>query len=136
MDILTPAARSVRMSLIRSGDTKPEKRLRSALHRSGFRYRLHVRSLPGTPDIVFPGRRKAIFVHGCFWHSHRCQRPSRKPKSNRAYWLPKLDANRKRDARNRRRLSALGWQSLTIWECEIRAIDKALAKVERFLVDQ
>ncbi len=136
MDILTPAERSVRMSLIRSGDTKPEKRLRSALHRSGFRYRLHVRSLPGTPDIVFPGRRKAIFVHGCFWHSHRCQRPSRKPKSNRAYWLPKLDANRKRDAQNRRRLSALGWQSLTIWECEIRAIDKALAKAERFLVDQ
>ena len=132
-DILTPSERSARMSLIRSGDTKPEKRLRSALHRAGFRFRLHDRSLPGTPDIVFPSRKKAIFVHGCFWHLHKCQRPSRTPKSNRAYWIPKLEANKKRDARNRRKLTALGWQVLTVWECELRTLDKTLAKATRFL---
>ena len=132
-DILTPSERSARMSLIRSGDTKPEKRLRSVLHRAGFRFRLHDRSLPGTPDIVFPSRRKAIFVHGCFWHLHKCQRPSRTPKSNRAYWIPKLEANKKRDERNRRKLTAFGWRVLTVWECELRTIDKALAKATRFL---
>ena len=136
MDILTPAQRSARMSLIRSRDTKPEKALRSALHHAGFRFRLHARYLPGSPDIVFPGRRKAIFVHGCFWHLHRCQRPSRRPKSNREYWIPKLEANRRRDRQNRRRLALLGWRSLTIWECEIRQIDKALRKASRFLEQQ
>ena len=132
-DILTPSERSARMRLIRSGDTKPEKRLRSVLHRAGFRFRLHDRSLPGTPDIVFPSRRKAIFVHGCFWHLHRCQKPSRKPKSNRAYWIPKLEATKKRDTRNRRKLTALGWQVLTVWECELKILDQALAKAIRFL---
>lgn len=133
MDILTPSQRSARMSRIRSRDTKPEKALRSALHRAGFRFRLHAPHLPGTPDIVFPARRKVIFVHGCFWHMHRCQRPTRQPKSNREYWIPKLQANRKRDARNRRRLAVLGWRTLTIWECEIKQIDKALRKAARFL---
>ena len=135
-DILTPSERSARMRLIRSGDTKPEKKLRSVLHRAGFRFRLHDRSLPGTPDIVFPSRRKAIFVHGCFWHLHRCQKPSHKPKSNRAYWIPKLEANKKRDTRNRRKLTALGWQVLTVWECELRILDQALAKAIRFLGPQ
>ena len=132
-DILTKAERSVRMSLVRSRDTKPEKALRSALHRAGFRFRLHARQLPGAPDIVFPGRRKVIFVHGCFWHLHRCQRPSRLPKSNRDYWIPKLEANKKRDARNRRELARLGWRSLTVWECEMRELDKVLKKVTQFL---
>ena len=136
MDILTPAQRSARMSLIRSRDTKPEKALRSALHHAGYRFRLHVRHLPGCPDIVFPGRRKAIFVHGCFWHLHRCQRPTRQPKSNREYWIPKLEANRRRDRQNRRRLALLGWRSLTIWECEMRQIEKAMRKASRFLDDK
>lgn len=132
MDILTPEQRSEVMRRIRGKDTKPEKLLRSALHRAGFRFRLHRRSLPGAPDIVFPSRRKAIFVHGCFWHSHRCKR-ARKPASNRDYWIPKLAENKKRDARNRRRLTALGWSSLVVWECQLRTMDRVMEKVEKFL---
>ena len=132
MDILTPEQRSEVMRRIRGKDTKPEMLLRSALHRAGFRFRLHRRSLPGAPDIVFPGRRKAIFVHGCFWHSHRCKR-ARKPASNRDYWIPKLAENKKRDARNRRRLTALGWSSLVVWECQLRTMDRVMEKVEKFL---
>ena len=132
MDILTPEQRSEVMRRVRGKDTKPERLLRSALHRAGFRFRLHRRSLPGAPDIVFPGRRKAIFVHGCFWHSHRCGR-ARKPASNRDYWIPKLAENKKRDARNRRRLAALGWRSMVVWECQLRTMDRVLEKVEKFL---
>lgn len=132
MDILTPEQRSEVMRRVRGKDTKPERLLRSALHRAGFRFRLHRRSLPGVPDIVFPGRRKAIFVHGCFWHSHRCRR-ARKPASNRDYWIPKLAENKKRDVRNRRRLAALGWRSMVVWECQLRAMDRVLEKVEKFL---
>ena len=132
MDILTPEQRSEVMRRVRGKDTKPEMLLRSALHRAGFRFRLHRRSLPGAPDIVFPGRRKAIFVHGCFWHSHLCKR-ARKPASNRDYWIPKLAENKKRDARSRRRLAALGWRSMVVWECQLRTMDKVMEKVERFL---
>ena len=132
MDILTPEQRSEVMRRVRGKDTKPERLLRSALHRAGFRFRLHRRSLPGAPDIVFPGRRKAIFVHGCFWHSHHCRR-ARKPASNRDYWIPKLAENKKRDARNRRRLAALGWRSMVVWECQLRSMDRVLEKVEKFL---
>ena len=128
---MTPEQRRACMSTIGSRNTTPEKRLRSDLHRAGFRFRLHVKSLPGTPDIVFPRRRKVIFVHGCFWHSHSCKRGSR-PKSNTDFWDRKLDTNRKRDARNRRRLSMLGWRSLTIWECEVHS-SKAVRKAARFL---
>ena len=131
MDTMTPEQRRACMSTIRSRDTAPEKRLRSDLHRAGFRFRLHVKSLPGTPDLVFPGRRKAIFVHGCFWHSHKCRRGTR-PKSNMEFWNRKLDGNRKRDARNQKRLSMLGWRSLTIWECEVRT-HQAVRKAIRFL---
>ena len=134
MDTMTKAKRSAVMALIRSRDTKPEKALRSALHRAGFRFRLHSRSLPGSPDLVFPGLKKVIFVHGCFWHLHKCQKESsRWPQSNREYWIPKLKANRARDARNRRMLVAIGWQALTIWECETRHIDRAAAKATQFL---
>ena len=132
MDILTPEQRSEVMRRVRGKDTKPEMLLRSALHRAGFRFRLHRRSLPGAPDIVFPGRRKAIFVHGCFWHSHRCKR-ARKPASNRDYWIPKLAENKKRDARDRRGLTALGWSSLVVWECQLRTMDRVMEKVEKFL---
>ena len=133
MDTLTPEKRSEVMRRIRSKDTKPEKRLRCALHKAGFRFRLHCKSLPGSPDIVFPAKQKVIFVHGCFWHSHRCRYGSYRPKSNRDYWLPKLAENKKRDMRNRRRLTTLGWRSLTVWECELRNLDRALAKAIRFL---
>ena len=131
MDTMTPAQRRQCMQRIRSRDTGPEKTLRSSLHRAGYRFRLHKGSLPGTPDIVFPGRRKVIFVHGCFWHSHRCPRGSR-PKSNESFWTKKLDGNKRRDTRNRRQLTALGWRSLVLWECEVRT-EKALKKARVFL---
>ena len=131
MDTMTQAQRRMCMQRVQSRDTTPEKMLRSSLHRAGYRYRLHARSLPGKPDIVFPGRRKAIFVHGCFWHSHHCSRGSR-PKSNESFWTKKLDTNKRRDAHNRRRLTALGWRSLVLWECEVRA-NKALKKALIFL---
>lgn len=133
MDTLSLEDRSAQMKLIRSEDTKPEKALRSALHRVGFRFKLHVRQLPGSPDIVFPNRRKVIFVHGCFWHSHCCQGPSRKPKSNLEYWIPKLEATKKRDAMNRQRLKVLGWRVLTVWECELQDLDRSLRKATQFL---
>lgn len=132
MDTITPEQRRHCMQRVRSRDTEPERVLRSSLHQAGYRFRLHAEALPGTPDIVFPGRRKAIFVHGCFWHSHRCPRGSR-PKSNRPFWTKKLDTNKKRDTRNRRRLTALGWRSLVLWECEVRtnaALKKACAFLE------
>ena len=112
----TAAARSAIMSRIRSKDTKPEMLIRRALHRLGFRFRLHVRGLPGRPDIVLPRYRTVIQVKGCFWHGHTC-RDGRLPKSNCTYWVPKLLQNRKRDAANDRKLRRLGWSVHNIWEC-------------------
>ena len=131
MDTMTQEQRRQCMQRVRSRDTAPEKMLRSSLHRAGYRFRLHTGLLPGTPDLVFSGRKKVIFVHGCFWHSHHCRRGSR-PKSNRLFWTGKLDANKRRDTRNRRELTALGWRSLVLWECQVRA-DKALKKARIFL---
>ena len=131
MDRMTKAQRSHSMQRVRSQDTEPEMILRSSLHRSGYRYRLHDKTLPGTPDIVFSKRRRAIFVHGCFWHSHHCPRGAR-PSSNASFWDKKLDANRRRDARNIRQLTDLGWQTLILWECEVRA-NKVLEKAQAFL---
>src|SRR3979490_759234 len=118
MDTLNRKERSQRMSLIRNRDTKPELLVRRLIHSCGFRYRLHRADLPGKPDLVFPARRKVIFVHGCFWHQHRCLR--RKPKSNQDYWLPKLSKNKSRDARHLRELRGAGWSCLVIWECEVK----------------
>ena len=120
------------MRAIRSKHTKPEKVLRSALHRAGFRFRLHRRTLPGQPDLVFVRQRKAIFVNGCFWHLHTC-RHVRRPQTNLSYWGPKLAANRDRDRRNRRKLRAAGWQVLTIWECQLRSPEKAVSRAIAFL---
>ena len=122
------------MALIRSHDTKPEIAMRAALRSVGFQFLVNDRSLPGSPDLVFPRRRVALFVHGCFWHAHRCQHEGRRPKVRRAYWLPKLEANKRRDANNRRRLAALGWHSLTVWECQLRkSREMVLARAVRFL---
>jgi len=109
--------RSANMRAIRSKDMRPELAVRSMVHGLGYRYRLHARSLPGTPDLVFSSRRKAIFVHGCFWHSHGCK-SSHVPKSNRGYWIPKLRRNRDRDAKSLKALKSQGWTALVIWECE------------------
>jgi DNA mismatch endonuclease (patch repair protein) len=108
------------MRSIRKTDTRPELAVRRLAHRLGFRYRLHRRDLPGTPDLVFPSRKKVIFVHGCFWHQHDCPLGRKKPSANPKYWHPKLARNVARDAQNWERLRALGWDVLVIWECETR----------------
>jgi len=118
-DHLTPAARSQQMARIRSKDTRPELTVRRMVHAMGYRYVLHDRRLPGTPDLVFPGRRKVILVQGCFWHGHKCGRGF-KPKTNEAFWLAKIAVNRARDARSIRALRGLGWRVLTVWECATR----------------
>lgn len=113
-------ARSATMRAVKSRDTVPEKRVRSALHAMGLRFRLHRADLPGRPDVALPRRRLAIFVHGCFWHGHDCRRGARPPKANAAYWRAKIDRNRDRDRAAAQALAALGWRVAIIWECEIR----------------
>jgi DNA mismatch endonuclease (patch repair protein) len=120
-DTLTPKQRSRQMALVRDKDTGPELVVRRIVHALGFRYRLHVRSLPGCPDLVLPRHRKIIFVHGCFWHQHRCKRGNRRPATNRKYWDAKLERNKQRDRKHRRELRRLGWRVLTIWECQTKA---------------
>ena len=137
MDSLTPAERSERMSRIRSTDTKPEIWVRKALHAHGFRFRLHRRDLPGRPDIVLPKYEAVVFVQGCFWHAHRCQK-GRIPATRSEFWKSKFNANQQRDARNTRALRASGWRVYTIWECELttankreRAINNLIGKLRR-----
>ena len=124
------------MARIRSKNTKPELALRKLLHADSYRYRLHVRRLPGAPDIVFPSRRKVVFVHGCFWHQHddaKC-RDSRIPKSNVTFWASKMSKNVERDRKAENELKRLGWQVLVVWECEIRSSGtSALKRVKAFL---
>lgn len=117
-DHLSPEARSAHMRLITKKNTRPEIPVRKLLHALGYRFRLHRHNLPGSPDIVLPKRRTAIFVHGCFWHQHPGCRLARKPKSRLGYWLPKLERNAKRDQEIDMRLRELGWRSATIWECD------------------
>lgn len=117
-DTLTPAERSERMSRIRSQDTKPELVVRRHLHALGFRYRLHVRDLPGKPDLVLPKYRAVVFVEGCFWHGHSCQK-GRVPGTNPTFWQAKVEANQARDMRNRRLLRREGWRVLRVWECQL-----------------
>jgi DNA mismatch endonuclease, patch repair protein len=135
VDSLTPAERSERMGRIRGRDSTPELRVRRLVFSLGYRYRLHVSRLPGRPDLVFPGRRKVIFVHGCFWHRHRhSQCPlSRLPKSRLDFWLPKLEGNSRRDRRNIAALRHAGWGVLVVWECELRAADSVSRRIQRFL---
>lgn len=123
-------ARSAQMALVHARDTKPEMRVRKALHASGLRYILHDKRLPGTPDLVFPSRRVVLFVHGCFWHRHPGCRAARLPKSRLEFWEPKLAANVARDKKQKAELEALGWTVLVIWECEARDLDmlNSLAK--------
>jgi DNA mismatch endonuclease (patch repair protein) len=131
-DPLTPAERSERMSRIRNTDTKPEMIVRRLVHGMSYRYRLHAPELPGHPDLVFRPRRKVIFVHGCFWHQHGC-RQYRQPRTNRSFWEPKLEGNRERDKINQKKLSAMGWKFLVIWECELQNMDKLKKRITEFL---
>lgn len=130
---MTPAERSARMRLIRSRDTRPEIAVRRLVHGMGYRYRLHDKALPGRPDLVFRGRRKIIFVHGCFWHLHQDCRNNRPPKSRRDYWQPKLERNAARDEESQRRLRELGWAPLVVWECEIADRERLAERIRAFL---
>jgi DNA mismatch endonuclease (patch repair protein) len=118
---MTAAQRSQLMSKIRKTDTKPELAVRRFVSAMGHRYRLHSNAVLGRPDLVFGPARKIIFVHGCFWHQHKGCRLAKKPQSRREYWLPKLQQNVERDARNESALRKAGWQILTVWECEVES---------------
>lgn len=132
MDKISPDKRSETMRRIRSKDTLPEKAIRSLIHRMGYRFRLHARSLPGKPDLVFPGRKKVIFVHGCFWHHHNCAKGAF-PKSKTNFWIPKLLLNQKRDAEKRAELHRLGWKTLVIWQCQLSDLRTLSKRIVSFL---
>ena len=133
VDRASSSKRSAQMALIGSKNSKFERAVRAGLHAAGYRYKLHVRGLPGTPDLVFPARRKIVFLHSCFWHGHGC-RLSRMPKSNKSYWTKKIASNRARDARNERALRRSGWRVLSVWECKYRqSPEKTVARLGRFL---
>ena len=133
MDNLTFDQRVYTMRSVKGKNTKPEMIVRRLVHALGYRYRLHRRELPGCPDLVFHSRKKAIFVHGCFWHGHACSAGLNRPKSNTRYWTDKLRRNILRDYRHRARLRALGWKVLTIWECELKKMTKVQERTYRFL---
>jgi DNA mismatch endonuclease, patch repair protein len=129
-DVFAPAKRAAVMRAVKARDTGPELQVRALLRALGHRYRLDARDLPGRPDIVFRGRRKAIFVHGCFWHGHDCARGARAPKANAAYWSGKIARNRARDDGSISALRDMGWSCLVVWECALRepaAVASALA---------
>lgn len=133
-DTFTKAERSRIMAAVKSKDTTPEMVVRRIVHGLGFRYRLHVRSLPGTPDLVFPRLRKVIDVRGCFWHMHGC-RSCRIPTTRLTYWTRKLTGNTLRDRQNARELRRSGWEVLTVWECQTKndATRRLLLRLEHFL---
>jgi DNA mismatch endonuclease (patch repair protein) len=133
VDNLSPSERSKIMARVRSKNSRPEMVVRRLIHAEGYRYRLHVQDLPGCPDMVFRGRRKVIFVHGCFWHRHESCALARMPKSRIDFWAPKLEANKKRDERNKRHLEDEGWTVMTIWECEISDTGRLKIAIRRFL---
>lgn len=122
-----------RMARVRKKDSKPELVVRRLAHRMGYRYRLHRTDLPGTPDLIFPKLRKAIFVHGCFWHRHDCPLAGNMPAKRQEYWLPKLRRNVERDGVAQRNLADLGWHVLIIWECETRASESLTTRLKKFL---
>jgi DNA mismatch endonuclease (patch repair protein) len=124
-----------RMSRIRKVDTRPELMVRKLVTGLGHRYRLHRRGLPGTPDLTFAKTRKAIFVHGCFWHQHRCALGNKRPRLRQNYWLPKLKRNVARDRETQKALKSAGWKILVVWECEIADQSTLTAKLTRFLGD-
>lgn len=132
-DVHTPEQRSRNMSAIRCKDTRPEMIVRRIAHRLGYRYRLHVRELPGNPDLVFPRLRKIILVHGCFWHMHACPYGRVTPQTRADFWQTKRAGNVVRDQRARRRLYRAGWKVLVIWECQTRDLDKLAVRISTFL---
>lgn len=132
-DRLTPGDRSALMARVRSKDTKPELAVRRLLHRQGYRFRTHYKLLPGRPDIAFTRKRKAVLVHGCFWHGHDGCPGFRTPSSRTEFWEGKFERNRARDRRNEAQARALGWQMLVVWECEIRDEEWLAVRLADFL---
>lgn len=134
-DNVSAECRSATMARVKSKDTSPELLVRRAVHAMGYGYRLHAPNLPGKPDLVFRGRKKVIFVHGCFWHRHQKRgcRLARLPTSRSEYWTTKLEGNRLRDLRNKKLLKQQGWSVLEIWECELKNGNAVTRKLSRFL---
>lgn len=132
-DIVSISQRSHIMSLVRAKNTRPEMAVRRLLHSMGYRYRLHGKKLPGKPDLVFAGRRKVIFVHGCFWHRHEGCRFSGMPKSHRDFWSEKFERNMARDRDSYVKLHEAGWKVLVIWQCELRDVEAVRRKAVQFL---
>lgn len=132
MDVISREKRSEIMRAIKGKNTKPEIAVRKLLHSLGYRFRLHGKALPGSPDLVFASRKKAIFVHGCFWHGHACKR-NRRPNSNQAYWMEKAANNKRRDARVKRALTKMGWKHHTVWECGLKKPALLAKRLQRFL---
>jgi DNA mismatch endonuclease (patch repair protein) len=121
------------MQAVKSKNTAPELLVRRLLHAKGYRYRLHRSDLPGCPDLAFPGRKKIILIHGCFWHGHNCARGARVPKTNVIYWTAKIGRNHDRDLEHLKSLSKLGWKVLTVWECELKDESSLTKRLVRFL---
>jgi len=121
------------MRAVKSTNTAPERTVRSMAHKLGFRFRLHCEKLPGHPDLVFPRLKKVIFVHGCFWHGHRCVRGNRVPVTNQIYWLKKIQKNKERDKKTLQRLRKLGWKTKVIWECKLKKPETVLEGLADFL---
>lgn len=121
------------MRAVKSQHTSPELIIRKRLRSKGYSFRVHGAELPGVPDIVFPKRHKVIFVHGCFWHGHKCKRGNRSPKTNVEYWIAKIGRNRRRDVKVRRQLKERGWSALTIWECQLKDTGRLETRLEKFL---
>jgi len=133
MDTVSKEVRSRNMSAIRSKNTNPETVVRSLLFALGYRYRLHKKDLPGKPDIILKKHNTVIFVHGCFWHQQKECKRANIPKSNKKYWIPKLERNVERDKINKRELNRLGWNVITIWECETKDSGKITAELKKKL---
>lgn len=133
MDKLSPEHRGWLMSRVKSKDTTPELAVRRLAFGMGYRYRLHDKRLPGRPDLVFAGRRKIVFVNGCFWHGHKGCRYARLPKTRVDYWRTKIENNRARDRRNIAQLEAGGWTVLSVWQCELKTIEALASKLYDFL---
>lgn len=133
MDTLSESARSERMSRVRGKDTKVELRARHLVYSLGYRYRLHRHDLPGCPDMAFMGRKKAIFVHGCFWHRHDHCSLARLPKSRLEFWVPKLESNKQRDQAVQAQLRAMGWEVMVIWECQLKDTKALSEHIEEFM---
>lgn len=125
--------RSLIMAAVHSEDTRPEMAVRKIVHGLGYRYRLHVRTLPGRPDLVFPARRKLVFVHGCFWHRHRNCRYASSPKTRRKFWGAKFAANVARDRRIVLELKRMGWAVFTVWQCQLKKPERLMGRLNDFL---